>query len=26
LMYAITLLQEKILRERGSAKRALNFQ
>jgi NADH-quinone oxidoreductase subunit B len=26
LMYAITLLQEKILREQGSAKRALNFQ
>src|SRR6202051_824880 len=26
LMYAITLLQEKILREKGSAKRALNFQ
>jgi hypothetical protein len=26
LIYAITLLQEKILRERGSAKRALNFQ
>src|ERR1700685_2953611 len=26
LIYAITLLQEKILRERGSLKRALNFQ
>jgi NADH-quinone oxidoreductase subunit B len=26
LMYAITLLQEKILRERGTLKRALNFQ
>src|SRR5438552_12384898 len=26
LLYAIILLQEKILRERGSAKRALNFQ
>jgi len=26
LMYAITLLQEKIMSERGSVKRALNFQ